>query len=126
MCKKKRLFSRRADVTITILKGEVVFRTLLKLSGKAVALIIDGSFTTGKPEPSDIDLIVVLSAEFDPSIMLKPFDYNVLTKRGARRTWRFDVFSIPQTSDALAVQIDFFKNIREPSDRKKGMLRIEL
>jgi predicted nucleotidyltransferase len=48
-----------------------------------VELIIDGSFVTGKANPSDVDLVVVLASGHDFSADLRPFEYNFLSKLSA-------------------------------------------
>jgi hypothetical protein len=50
-----------------------------------VALIVDGSFVTAEPTPSDVDLVVVLAATHDFSADLRPFEYNVISKRRVRK-----------------------------------------
>src|SRR6266545_4491026 len=40
-------------------------------------LLIDGSFATGKPDPNDIDFVVVVSAGHDFAVDLKPGEYNL-------------------------------------------------
>jgi hypothetical protein len=56
-------------------------------SGIAVAVLIDGSYVTAKLEPNDIDLILVLRADFDPAIELRPMEYNVQSKRAVKKRY---------------------------------------
>ena len=48
-------------------------------TGLVAEIIIDGSFVTAKPDPNDIDLILVLDAGHDFTAELLPFEYNVLS-----------------------------------------------
>ena len=45
------------------------------------AVLLDGSFVTAKPDPNDIDLVLVVSANYDFSADFQPSEYNVLSKR---------------------------------------------
>src|SRR5438552_13481157 len=64
-----------------------------KRSGIVKAVIIDGSYTTNKDEPEDIDVIAVLSDEFDWTQELRPYQANVIDKAAVRRDYRFDGFA---------------------------------
>src|SRR5258708_33915774 len=55
-----------------------------RLTGFVIELLIDGSFVTGKPDPGDIDLIAILNAAHDLSAPLRPFEYNVVSRRQGR------------------------------------------
>jgi hypothetical protein len=60
----------------------------VRRTGMAVALVIDGSFVTGKPDPSDIDLVLVLKRDHDFTLDLRPFEYNTVSRAGVRRIYR--------------------------------------
>ena len=53
--------------------------------GLVVAVLVDGSFVTAKPDPNDIDCVVVVSATHDYAADLRPDEYNVLSKRRVRQ-----------------------------------------
>jgi hypothetical protein len=101
-------------------------------SGIVAALIIDGSYVTGKEEPGDIDLIVALRTDFDVAAELRPFEYNIQSKRMIRQQYRFDVRVAVDASDLYHEAIRFFCNVRlEDQEQagypaRKGLLRIEL
>jgi hypothetical protein len=101
-------------------------------SGIVAAVVIDGSYVTTKEEPGDIDLIVALRTDFDLERELRPFEYNVQSKRLVRQLYRFDVRVAVNGSDLYLEAINFFSDVR-PEDQKqagfpprKGLLRIEL
>jgi hypothetical protein len=50
----------------------------LRRTGLAIALLIDGSFVTGRPDPNDIDLVLVLKRYHDFTVDLRPFEYNTV------------------------------------------------
>src|SRR4051812_23014033 len=71
-------------------------------SGLVAAVVVGGSFVTAKGVPEDIDPIVVLRPQIDWE-SLRPFEYNAVSKRVVKRTFRFDVFAHPDGSP------EFFK-----------------
>jgi hypothetical protein len=101
-------------------------------SGIASAVIVDGSYITQKPEPSDVDLILVLRADFDLAQELRPFEYNIQSKRMVRRLYGFDVLPARDGSVAYDRYVSDFSRVRldDPeqttNQRYKGLLRIEL
>src|SRR5437867_9932401 len=51
----------------------------VKATSKATAILLNGSFVTAKPDPNDIDLILVLPGSHDFSTELSPSEYNALS-----------------------------------------------
>jgi hypothetical protein len=98
----------------------------LRSTGLAIAIIIDGSFVTGKPDPDDIDLILVLPYDWDAAGELRPSEYRVLSKRLVRRRHGFDIIAAREGSAAYGEALKFFEQVRGRSDWRKGLLRIEL
>jgi hypothetical protein len=95
-------------------------------TGMAVALFLDGSFVTAKPDPNDIDLGLVLKPDHEFGAQLRPFEYNVIVKLAAKRQYRFDVYSAKEATDEINERVNFFQRIRENDVRTKGILRILL
>ncbi len=96
----------------------------MRASGLAVAVILDGSFVTAKDEPSDIDLIVVLRSNHDYHAERKPFEYNALSKSGARRRFRFDVVNAREGSDEYERAVEFFQRVRGRFGLRKGIIKV--
>jgi hypothetical protein len=92
----------------------------------AESLIINGSFVTEKSDPNDIDLILVLRDEFSMSSPIRPFEYNLLSKRRVRRRYGFDVFPTWKQIETYQEMIDFFRQVKEKPELQKGILRIYL
>jgi predicted nucleotidyltransferase len=67
-------------------------------AGLAVALMIDGSFVSGKPDPGDIDLVIVLPDGYNFAAELLPVAYNAISKSRLRRAYQFDVFVVEEQS----------------------------
>jgi len=93
-------------------------------TGLVDEIIVDDSFVTAKPDPNDIDLILVLNAGHDFSAELRPFEYNVLSTRQARKTYGFDLLVAMHASAVYAEYLAFFAQVRGETGRRKGLLRL--
>ena|SRR5688572_17470932 len=92
-----------------------------KLSGVAKYVIVDGSFVTGKADPNDIDLIVVVPDGHDFDAKLGALAYNTVSRGQIWRRYRFDAFIAAEGTRQLDEYVSFFQQRRE-DDRLKGML----
>src|SRR5262245_37079011 len=64
----------------------------VKQAGCGTAVIHDGSFVMGcVDEPPDIDVGLILPPDWDMEAELKPYLYNLESKRRARREYRVEV-----------------------------------
>lgn len=97
-----------------------------KASGLVVALILNGSFVTAKPDPNDIDLVLVVSVTHDFAAELLPHQYNILAEQRVRRRFGFDIVVVRNESDNLAQAVGFFEQVRQRPGLKKGLLRLRL
>jgi hypothetical protein len=103
-----------------------VFLAEVHSTNLVVAVIVNGSFVTRKPDPGDIDLILVLSSGHDFTANLQPMAYNVLSKRRVRGRYGFDILVARENGLEYEQYLEFFQQVRgQPSDRK-GVLRIPL
>lgn len=89
-------------------------------------LIVDGSFVTSKPDPNDIDLILVLPEGFDYARQVMPFEYNLIRSRPVKKKYGFDVFAAVKNTKLYNDRINFFQQVRGNGGLKKGLLRIPL
>jgi hypothetical protein len=94
-------------------------------SGLVSAIIVNGSFTTGKAAPSDIDLIVILRSVADFSADLRPDHYNVLSARRVKGRYPFDVRYALESPETLDPLVDFFAQVKGQGLRK-GMVKVVL
>ncbi len=101
-----------------------LFMAEVRASGRIKTVIVDGSFVTAKDEPSDIDLILVLHPDHDYQAELRPFEYNALSKRGARRRFRFDVLVALEGSDEHKKYLDLFQRIKGLPDLRKSVIEV--
>ncbi len=90
------------------------------------AVLIDGSFVTDKPAPNDIDLLLVFSANHDFDADLLPSQYKLVCSQLIRRQRSFDVVFARPDSAAYTQFVDFFQQVRNQPDRRKGILRLAL
>jgi len=60
-------------------------------AGLVRTVLVDGSFVTAKPEPNDIDLILVVPANHDFAADLPPTEYGILSKRRVHRRYGLDL-----------------------------------
>jgi hypothetical protein len=95
-------------------------------SGLVKAVLIDGSFVTDAAAPNDIDIVIVLGDDHDLRTEIKPFQYNVLSSRRARRRFGFDAFTARANSTDYDDYVTFFQRVRDRPGMRKGLLRIEL
>ena len=98
-------------------------------------LIVDGSFVMSCiDEPEDIDVVLVLAADWDLKADLRPFQYNLVSKRDVNRNFPIEVLPALAGSDAEKKWTEYFQQINvkwyEPhgfaNGSQKGLVRIAL
>ncbi len=94
-------------------------------TGLVRALVVDGSFITAKPEPGDVDLVVVLLEGIE-GLELKPFAYNALSRKRVAKRYAFDAVVAPDGSTAYREYLAFFAQVKDQPEVTKGLLRVEL
>jgi hypothetical protein len=113
----------RSDRRWKILEKIDALLTEAGRSGIVRRVLVAGSYVTAKPEPNDFDCILVL----DPSIVgaaLPPFQYNLVSRKTARRMFGGDIMPALEGSTALAKYLEFFQTTRE--GWRAGIVEIEL
>lgn len=99
------------------------------------SLIVDGSFVMGcVDEPDDIDVVLVLAEDWDLAADLKPYQYNLVSKRDVKRNFPIEVYPVIAGSEPEQKWTDFFQKVNvkwyEPCSfevgAKKGVVRIQL
>jgi len=96
------------------------------MSGAVEMVLVDGSFVTAKPDPNDIDLVIVLPASHDFSADLPAAQYDVLAQKRVRKRFGFDILVVKNGSDSLEHAVAFFQQVRQRPGVKKGLLEIIL
>ena len=97
-----------------------------KCSGVVSYMIVNGSYTTAKPEPGDIDLVVVLPTAHDFAADLLPVAYNCISRKRVAKRYGFDILVAAEGSTSLSKYLSLFHEIKGRYDRKKGFLRLTL
>ncbi len=84
---------------------------------------VAGSFVTSKPNPEDFDcLLVVDPAAADAE--LRPFEYNLLNVKAAKRRFGGDVFSVREGTPLHERLWSFFQSTRQ--GERVGIVKVTL
>jgi hypothetical protein len=79
-----RLFQKLSDYLAAVKKAEC-----------GTSVILDGSFIMAcVDEPDDIDLILILPPNWDAAADLKPYQYNLVSKKRVKKAYGMDVVSV--------------------------------
>jgi hypothetical protein len=90
----------------------------------AVRLRIDGSFVTAKPEPADVDAVVLLPSDFEARVgagsdAAIELEEMLLTRRPE------EIFAAEDRAD-WDEWVEFFSRTRELDGRRKGLVEVQL
>jgi hypothetical protein len=97
-----------------------------RAAGFARSLLIDGSFVTAKPDPNDIDLVLVLPLAHDLAADLPPAQYNLVSKRRVQKRYGFDIVAVRENTLEFDEAVAFFQQVRHQPNLRKGILRLLL
>ena len=102
------------------------FRRWLFLARQISArrLLIDGSFVTGKPEPDDIDAVLLLPANFTVQIE-RADEYAIELEQMLLTRRPEELFAAEDESD-WEEWCEFFSRTRETDGRRKGLVEVQL
>lgn len=105
----------------------------VRRAAPSARVVVDGSFVMAAvDEPEDIDVILVLPGDWDMSAELRPFEYNLISRRRTQRFYGFDVFAVRSGSPEEANLLEFFQQVGPkwrkpfglPAGLRKGIIRI--
>src|SRR5262245_36678426 len=82
-----------------------------KATGLASAILLNGSFITAKPDPNDIDVILVVLPDHDFTRDLLAAEYNVLSAQRVKRRRKLDLLVARENSDQYYRYIKLFQQI---------------
>jgi predicted nucleotidyltransferase len=100
------------------------FLQQVRSTNLVIVVIVNGSFVTGKANPNDIDLILMLPSSHDLRAELVPMAYNVLSKRRVSRQYEFDILVAREDAIDYTQSVEFFQQVRGQPHLYKGVLRI--
>lgn len=116
----------RSDRRCTLFKGLSQYVDELSRIEAAKAIIVNGSFVTGKEEPGDVDILVILKDDFDLSEDLPPYKRNLLNKHYIPAHYEMDFF-FGYDGDLSSTEIsNLFGKVKGSPGVSKGFLRIDL
>ena len=90
------------------------------------SIVLDGSFVTAKPDPNDIDLVLIVPPDHDFGAELTPGQYNLLAQARVQKRFGFDIVVVKNGSENCEEAIQFFQQVRQRPGAKKGLLRLSL
>jgi hypothetical protein len=126
---------QRSDRRIKLFEKLRAYIEDVRMAGCGTNAVIDGSFVmTCVDEPDDIDLILVLPPDWDISADLKPFVYNVVSKRRVKKEYGIEIAAVRPGSIEEAYWLEFFGNVNAkwckryqwPLDLRKGIIRVRI
>jgi len=109
-----------------LFKNLEAFVVTLRLNGVAKAVVVNGSFTTAKADPNDIDMVLVLPQGHDFAADLSPDEYNCLSNKRVKKKFGFDMFVAEDESQEYERYTRFFQDVKNQPGESKGVLRVEL
>ncbi len=122
--RRMKLFAKLRDFLAAVKKAEC---------GNWV--LLDGSFVMGcVDEPEDIDLVLVLPEAWDLTADLKPYQYNLVSKRRVKKEYGIEIFPVRPGSVEEQKWVAFFSQVNVkwcqqfgwPADATKGLLRVPI
>jgi len=94
-------------------------------TGKLLRIFVWGSFVTEKPSPRDLDVLLIMSEDFEAGSLASPAQ-AVFESARARLLFEADVFwaRVSIGEHALAMWLDTYQTSRD--SRKRGIVELEL
>ena len=117
---------QRSDRRLKLASQLVEYLKELRSAEIGRYLIVDGSFVTGRDEPGDIDLLLVLRDDVDLGEQVPPFRYNARSKRYIRKRFDFD-FAFGWEGDPTATEyLLLYRKVKGHPGHVKGVLKVML
>jgi hypothetical protein len=124
---------QRSDRRSKLMERLRKFVKAVRDASEQIQIFVDGSFIMSKvDEPGDIDVILVLPADWDATADLRPFEYNVISKRMVRKVYGFDMFIGTDGEAVIEQAINFFSQVNVkwraslgiPAATVKGLVKV--
>jgi hypothetical protein len=124
---------QRSDRRIRLFANLQAYLSEVRLTGWPCEVILNGSFVMPMvDEPNDIDLILLLPADWNMAGELRPFEYNVVDKTFTKREYDIEVIATPTGSERAGRARQLFDQVRPewcrlfgwPLGSLKGLVRI--
>lgn len=88
-------------------------------------IIIDGSFVTAKELPGDIDIVLVVSENYDLMAPITPIERKILSQEYVKDNFELHLF-VAFDGETANHWKSFFSRIRGMEHFKKGLLRMAI
>jgi len=98
----------------------------VQAAGIGKYLVVDGSFVTHKPDPSDIDVLLVLRDDLDINCPVPPFEYNARSKKYVKREYGLDFYVGFENDPSSTRMMEVFQQVKYQPELAKGLLKITL
>lgn len=89
-------------------------------------LVVNGSYVTNKPDPNDIDVLLVLRDDIDLGQPVPPFVYNSRSKRYVKREYGLDFYPAFEGDETFNRMLEVFAQVRNMPTELKGVLKVAL
>jgi hypothetical protein len=113
-----------SDLRVELFRRFRLFMQEVRFWGNVEEIMIDGSFVTNKQRPSDVDIILVYRADFDLASEVRPQEYNLISRKRAKRIYGFDVIAVTAHSPEREKWLGYFSNDTRTGLQNKGLLRL--
>ena len=89
-------------------------------------LYVDGSYVTAKPEPDDIDLLLILREDVELDATVPPFEYNARSRGYVKKKFGFDFYFGFENDASSERMLATFRRVKGVPGAEKGLLRLDL
>lgn len=126
---------QRTDQRMTLFRKLEAFVAALRQARIPGSLVIDGSFIMASlDQPEDIDLVLILPEDWDMTADLRPYQYNMVSKRRVKQEYKFDLFTVQKGSPDEQRWLEFFRKVGPkwidafglPEETYKGLVRVTI
>jgi hypothetical protein len=93
-------------------------------AGVGQYLVVNGSFVTAKPDPNDIDVLLVLPVDLDLTRPVPPYEYNARSKKYVRREYGLDLFPVFENDPTYERMLGVFRQVKYQPGVEKGVLKV--
>jgi hypothetical protein len=87
-------------------------------------LVVNGSFVTAKPDPNDIDVLLVLRDDLDLAHPVPPYEYNARSKKYVRQEFGLDLFPVFENDPTFDRMLAVFLQVKYQPGVEKGVLMV--
>lgn len=110
------VFGRETDTRIRLYENLCAFLELARSFQMFTSIVIDGSFVTNEPDPSDVDVVLILPG-LQLKRLMKHSDYLKLENTTVRELFAIDLFIDPD----LEGMATFFQRLKIEDALQRGV-----